>query len=170
MILSQVSFGKELILLSVIPASWWWSWPMNDRWVLRLYCISHDCCTTYCCTSIDLKAFYIIKSCKCQYDIIFIHPSSVGTYYAMVMSVWVSVCLSQFSTFFSYMLWRIELKFSMSLTSYEHSIKFEYRQFLSMFFSASEPKAQVHYCDHALSVVRPSLTFHIFDFSSETAE
>ena len=39
---------------------------------------------------------------------------------------------------------------------------------------------QVHYCDHALSVVRrpsvclsvrrPSLTFHIFDFSSETAE
>ena len=43
-------------------------------------------------------------------------------------------------------------------------------------FSAPEPKAQVHYCDHALSVVcpsvvrRPSLTFHIFDFSSETAE
>ena len=39
-----------------------------------------------------------------------------------------------------------------------------------VFFSAPEPKAQVHYCDHALSVVRPSLTFHIFDFSSETAE
>ena len=48
-------------------------------------------------------------------------------------------------------------------------------------FSAPEPKAQVHYCDHALSVVRrpsvrpssvrrPSLTFHIFDFSSKTAE
>ena len=46
-------------------------------------------------------------------------------------------------------------------------------------FSAPEPKAQVHYCDHALSVVRPSvvrpsvrpsLTFHIFNFSSETAE
>ena len=43
--------------------------------------------------------------------------------------------------------------------------------------SAPEPKAQVHYCDHALSVVcrpsvrRPSsLTFHIFDFSTETAE
>ena len=42
-------------------------------------------------------------------------------------------------------------------------------------------RAQVHYCDHALSVVRPSsvrrpsvvrpsLTFHIFDFSSETTE
>ena len=31
---------------------------------------------------------------------------------------------------------------------------------------------QVHYCDHALSVVRPSsvVTFHIFNFSSETAE
>ena len=29
----------------------------------------------------------------------------------------------------------------------------------------------VHYCDHALSVVRPSsLTFHIFDFSSDTTE
>ena len=44
-----------------------------------------------------------------------------------------------------------------------------------MIFSAPEPKAQVHYCDHALSVVRPSvrpssLTFHIFDFSSETTE
>ena len=41
--------------------------------------------------------------------------------------------------------------------------------------TAPEPKAQVHYCDHALSsvrpsVVRPSLTFHIFDFFSETAE
>ena len=34
-------------------------------------------------------------------------------------------------------------------------------------------KAQVHYCDHPSSVhlsVCPSLTFHIFDFSSETAE
>ena len=47
------------------------------------------------------------------------------------------------------------------------------------FISAPEPKAQVHYCDHALSVVRrpsvclsvcPSLTFHIFDFFSKTAE
>ena len=38
-------------------------------------------------------------------------------------------------------------------------------------FSAPETKAHVHYCDHALSVVRPSsLTFHIVDFSSKTAE
>ena len=41
-------------------------------------------------------------------------------------------------------------------------------------FSVSEPKVQVHYCYHALSVfrpsVRPSLTFHIFDFSCESAE
>ena len=36
-------------------------------------------------------------------------------------------------------------------------------------FSASWPKAQMHY-DHALSDVCPSLTFHIFEFSSETAE
>ena len=52
--------------------------------------------------------------------------------------------------------------------------------FLDIFvlFSAPEPKAQVHYCDHALSVVLPSsvvrrlssLTFHIFDFSSKTAD
>ena len=45
---------------------------------------------------------------------------------------------------------------------------------LCYIFSAPEPKAQVHYCDHALSVVRPSvcpsLTFHIFHFFSETAE
>ena len=44
-----------------------------------------------------------------------------------------------------------------------------------MLVSAPDPKAQVHYCDHASSVrlsfvVRPSLTFHIFDFSSETTE
>ena len=38
-------------------------------------------------------------------------------------------------------------------------------------FSAPEPKAQMHYCDHALSAVRlSSLTFHIFNFSSKTAE
>ena len=50
-----------------------------------------------------------------------------------------------------------------------------------MVFSAPEPKAQVHYCDHTLSVVRPSVVrpsvvrpsvvnFHIFNFSSETAK
>ena len=53
--------------------------------------------------------------------------------------------------------------------------------FIKFIFSAPEPKAQVHYCDHALSVVRrpsvrrpsvvlPSLTFHIFNFFSETTE
>ena len=45
-------------------------------------------------------------------------------------------------------------------------------------FSAPEAEAQVHYCDRALCVVRPSvclssvrpsLTFHIFDHFSETA-
>ena len=39
----------------------------------------------------------------------------------------------------------------------------------SVVISVPEPKAQVHYCDHASSV-RLSLTFHIFYFSSETAE
>ena len=42
-------------------------------------------------------------------------------------------------------------------------------------FSAPEPKAHVHYCDHALSIVFPFVcpsvgNFHIFVFSSATAE
>ena len=46
--------------------------------------------------------------------------------------------------------WHIELKFGIRLS-----------------FSATEPKAQIHYCDHVLSFVRcsfvcQSLTFHIF--------
>ena len=61
---------------------------------------------------------------------------SDGTYYGMVMSVRpsvrVSVRQSQFSALFSYMLWHIELKFCMSLSSYEHSIKFECHQFPSI--------------------------------------
>ena len=68
---------------------------------------------------------------------IFIRPSSDGTYYGMVMSirpfVRVSVRQSHFAALFSYMLWHIELKFCMSLSSYEHSIKFECRQFPSIF-------------------------------------
>ena len=41
---------------------------------------------------------------------------------------------------------------------------------MSFIFSAPEPKAQVHYFDHVLYVVCPSLTFHIFNFSSKTTE
>ena len=42
-------------------------------------------------------------------------------------------------------------------------------------FSAPEPKAQVHYCDHVLSVVRPSICQSVVNFPhfrlfSETAE
>ena len=36
--------------------------------------------------------------------------------------------------------------------------------------SSPEPKAQVSYCHSAPSVVRPSVNFHIFYFSSETTE
>ena len=39
----------------------------------------------------------------------------------------------------------------------------------SSFLVHQSAKTRVHYCDNALSVVRPSLTFHIFDFSSDTA-
>ena len=35
-------------------------------------------------------------------------------------------------------------------------------------FSAPEPKAQVHYCDHALSVVRPSVVVKLFIFSTSS--
>ena len=68
-----------------------------------------------------------------------------------------------------------------------HAFSFSHRESECMFqytclqvlssvspFSAPETKAQVHYCDHIIivraSVVRLSLTFHIFDFSSETTE
>ena len=51
------------------------------------------------------------------------------------------------------MLWHIELKLCIWLCFTILHIKFECRQFASI-FSAPEPKAQVHYCDHALSVVR----------------
>ena len=34
----------------------------------------------------------------------------------------------------------------------------------AMIFSAPEPKAQVHYCDHALSVVRPSVCLSVVNF------
>ena len=72
---------------------------------------------------------------------LFIRPSSEGSYYGMVMSVRpsirpsvrVSVRQSQFSALFSFMLWHIELKFGMALSCYEHSIKFECRQFPSSF-------------------------------------
>ena len=53
-----------------------------------------------------------------------------------------------------------------------------YKKHSGTVFSAPEPKAQVHYCDHALSVirrpsvrrpsVRPSLTFHIFNIYETT--
>ena len=84
--------------------------------------------------------------------------------------------------------WRILIRLTkhqyscdVKLFSRENIIKyfFIFIFYLYYIFSAPEPKAQVHYCDHALSVVRrpsvrpsvrPSLTFHIFDFSSETAE
>ena len=48
-------------------------------------------------------------------------------------SVLVSVSQSQFSALFSYLLWHIELKFCMSLSSYWYSIRFECRLFPSIF-------------------------------------
>ena len=89
---------------------------------------------------------------------------------------------SQFSALFSYMLWRIFLKFCVSLYFYARKIKFECHQFPSLFagvmllFSSPEPKAQVSYCHSAPSVVRrpsvrpsSSVNFHIFNFFSRTA-
>ena len=72
---------------------------------------------------------------------LFIRPSSDGTYYGMVMSVRPglrpsvrpSVRPSQFSALFSYMLWDIELKFSLSLYYDARKSKFECHQFPSIF-------------------------------------
>ena len=70
----------------------------------------------------------------------------------------------------------LTLKFALLLKNFNLGHNFLIRKD-GAFISAPEPKAQVHYCDHVLSVVRrpsvvrpSSLTFHIFDFSSETAE
>ena len=90
-----------------------------------------------CCilTYQTLKPYFrYFKGSPCRLMSIFIRPSSDGTYYDMVMSV--SPGLRPSVTvfrIFSYMLWHIELKFCMSLSSYEHSIKFEWPQFLSIF-------------------------------------
>ena len=73
--------------------------------------------------------------------LVFIRPSSDGTYYGMVMSVRPSVRVSvrpsvrpsQFSALFSYMLWHIFLKFCVSLYFYARKIKFECHQFPSLF-------------------------------------
>ena len=43
---------------------------------------------------------------------------------------------------------------SIYLSEKKIQLQFDY---CKLFFSAPEPKAQVHYCDHALSVVRPSV-------------
>ena len=71
-----------------------------------------------------------------EHLVLIIRLYSDGKYYGMVMSVCPSIrpglrpSVTVFRTF-SYMLWRIELKFCMSLSSYEHSIKFECRQYPS---------------------------------------
>ena len=60
--------------------------------------------------------------------------------------------------------------------NHRHSIPQTHSMEDCTLFSSPEPKAQVSYCHSAPSVVRPSVrrpsgvNFHIFDFSSETAE
>ena len=71
---------------------------------------------------------------------------------------------------FRLLLWNCWREFNETWQEMSSSI-FSWKSVQLFLFSAPEPKAQVHYCDHALSVVRPSsLTFHIFDFSSEAAK
>ena len=82
----------------------------------------------------DLEASGNLVSFQSQ----ILRPSSDGTYYGMMMSVrpFVRPCLRPSVTVFrtfSYMLLHIELKFCMSLSSHEHSIKFECRKFPSIF-------------------------------------
>ena len=82
----------------------------------------------------------------------------------------------QFFALFSYMLWHIELKFCIWLCFTVLQIKSECHQFKStlmgvmpllelrileihifLVFSSPEPKAQVHYCDHGLCIIHPSV-------------
>ena len=90
---------------------------------------------------------YKPKSCS-QSQIVFIRPSSDGTYYAMVMSVRPGlrpglrpsirlsvrpISVRPFSALFSYMLWHIELKFCTWLCFDVLHIKFDCRHFASIF-------------------------------------
>ena len=93
--------------------------------------------------------FDIPSICPFRKCLVFIRPSSDGTYYGMVMSVRPSVRVSvrpsirpsirpsvrpsQFSALFSYMLWHIDLKFCVSLYFYARKIKFECHQIPSLF-------------------------------------
>ena len=73
----------------------------------------------------------------------------------------VSVRQSQFSSFFSYMLWHIELKFCMSLSSYEYLIKFECRQFASIFVGVM-PLLELNILEiHRFSAVFSYMLWHI---------
>ena len=104
---------------------------------------------------------------------IYLH-SSDGAYYGMVMSVHpsvrpsirVSVLQSQFSALFSYMLWHIKLKFCMSLSSYKHSIKFEYRQFPSIFVGVMRPFWNLEYWKYRYTVFR-SFLLHALTYWAE---
>ena len=76
---------------------------------------------------------------KCpHFESIFIHPSSGGTYYGMVMSVRISVRPSvwvsglPFSALFSCMIWLIELKFWIWLCLNVLQVKFECCHFASI--------------------------------------
>ena len=71
------------------------------------------------------------------------------------VSIRVSVRQSQFSALFSFMLWRIELKFGMSLSCYKHSIKFECRQFPSSFVGVM-PLLELKYCKYSFPHFSPT--------------
>ena len=83
-----------------------------------------------------------------HFPLIFIRPSSDGSYYGMVMSVRVSVRLSvhpglrpAFSTLFSYILWHTELKFCtwLCFKASAHSFKQFTSRLLKLSFSLYAP-------------------------------
>ena len=76
-------------------------------------------------------------------------------------TVRVSVRQSQFSTLFSFMLWRIEMKFGMPLSCYEHSIKFECRQFPSSFIGVMPLLELIKYWKYTVfrSFLQHALTY-----------
>ena len=82
---------------------------------------------TYCCEILHMTLFY------CTTDQVWVSSISVNFCRSYALFGTENTGNTQFSALSSYMLWPIDLKFCMSLSSYKHSIKFECRQFSSIF-------------------------------------
>ena len=86
-----------------------------------------------CWLATPVESWYQIKFHFVMVDLLLICPSSVWTYYGIVMSVRVVVRQSQFSALISYMLWYIELNLCAWHYYNARMIKFQCLHFPSIF-------------------------------------